>query len=151
MNREPTNATSDHGGTEDDVVAVIAHLMRQDLSVAEIVRRTGLSEWRVRRVAFDHGLARPARAGQKRLSQRQALILTFIRDYTAQHMYPPTVREIVKGCDLSSTSVALYNLVVLGNRGYLTRTPDVARGIVLTERGRSWPQVPPETPAKEAA
>ena len=85
------------------------------------------------------------------MSQRQARILAFIQDYTARHVYPPTMREIVEGCNLSSTSVALYNVVALGQRGYLTRTRDVARSIVLTEQGRSWPQVPPETPAKEAA
>ena len=151
MKREPTKATSDRGGTEHDVVEAVANLMRQELTVAEIGRRVGLSEWRVRRVAYDHGLARPADAGKTLLSQRQARVLAFIQDYAAQHMYPPTVREIVEGCDLSSTSVALYNLVVLGNKGYLTRTRDVARGIVLTEQGRSWSPVPPETPAKEAA
>jgi len=151
MKREPTKATSGHGDTKHDVVEVIANLMRQDLTVAEIGRCVGLSEWRVRRVAYDHGLARPADAGNTLLSQRQARILTFIQDYTAQHMYPPTLREIVEGCDLSSTSVALYNLVALGNKGYLTRARDVARGIVLTQQGQFWSPVSPETPAKETA
>ena len=125
--------------------------MEQNLTVSEIARRTGLSEWRVRRIASDHRLTRPADAGEKRLSRRQGRILAFIQDYTARQVYPPTVREIVEGCGLSSTSVALYNLVGLGQRGYLTRTREVSRGIVLTERDRSWPPVPPDTPAKEAA
>ena len=151
MNREPRKATSDHGSKWHDRLEVIAGLMQQNLTVAEIARRTGLSEWRVRRIASDHRLTRPADAGERRLSQRQARVLAFIQDYTAHHVYPPTMREIVEGCHLSSTSVALYNLVALGQRGYLTRTRDVARSIVLTEQGRSWPPVPPETPAKEAA
>ena len=151
MNREPTKATSDRGSKGHDRLEVIADLMEQNLTVSEIARRTGLSDWRVRRTASDHGLPRPADAGETRLSQRQARILTFIQDYTAHYVYPPTVREIMEGCNLSSTSVGLYNLRLLGQRGYLTRIPAVARGIVLTERGRSWPPVPPETPAKEAA
>ena len=151
MNREPTNATSDRSRNWHDRLEIIADLMQQNLTVTEIGRRVGLSEWRVRRTAYDHGLTRPIDAGEKRLSQRQARVLAFIQDYTAHHVYPPTLREIVEGCDLSSTSVALYNVVSQGQRGYLTRTRDVARGIVLTEQGRSWSPVPPDTPAKEAA
>ena len=151
MNREPAKTLSDRSRSCHDRLEVIAGLLEQNLTVAEIARRTGLSEWRVRRTASDHRLTRPADTVERRLSQRQARVLTFIQDYTAHHVYPPTLREIVEGCHLSSTSVALYNLVVLGQRGYLTRTREVARGIVLTGQGRSWPQVPPDTPAKEAA
>ena len=151
MNREPAKTPSDRSRSCRDRLEVIADLLEQNLTVTEISRRVGISEWRVRRTAYDHGLTRPADAGETRLNQRQGRILAFIQDYTAHHVYPPTLREIVEGCDLSSTSVALYNLVALGQRGYLTRTRDVARGIALTERGRSWPPVPPETPAKEAA
>ena len=151
MNRDTGKAAPRHDDTGRDLVETIADLMAQNLTVTAIGGRTGLSEWRVRRIAYDHGLTRPADAGERRLSQRQARILAFIQDYTARHTYPPTVREIVKGCGLSSTSVALYNLVRLGQKGYLTRIRDVARGIALTERGRSWSQVPQETPAKEAA
>lgn len=151
MNREIRKATPYHDDAGRDLLETITELMGQDLTVTAIGRRVGLSEWRVRRLAYDHGLTRPADAGENRLSQRQARILAFIKEYTARHGYPPTLREIVKGCELSSTSVALYNLVHLGQKGYLTRARDVARGIALTERGRSWPQVPPETPAKEAA
>ena len=151
MNREPTKTISDRSREWHDRMEVIANLMQQNLTVTAIGRSTGLSEWRVRRIAYDHGLTRPADAGVTRLNQRQARILAFIQGYTAHHVYPPTLREIVEGCDLSGTSVALYNVVTLGPRGYLTRTRDVARGIVLTEQGQSWSPVPPDTPAKEAA
>ena len=151
MNRETRKATPELSRNRIDRLEVIADLMRQNLAVAEIGRRLGLSEWQVKRTAHDHGLTRPADAGNTRLNQRQTRILAFIQDYTAHHVYPPTVREIVAGCDLSSTSVALYNLLTLGQRGYLTRTRDIARGIALTEQGRSWSPVPPENPAKEAA
>ena len=130
MNRDTRKAKAYHDDTGRDLLETVAALMAQNLTVTAIGRRVGLSEWRVRRVA-----------------ERQARVLAFIRDYTAHHVYPPTVREIVKGCELSSTSVALYNLVCLGQKGYLTRIRDVARGIALTEQGRCWSQVPPETPA----
>ena len=151
MNREPAKTLSDRSRSCHDRLEVIADLMEQNLTVTEIARRTGLSEWRARRIAYDHGLTRPADAGETRLNQRQARILAFIQDYTAYQVYPPTLREIVEGCHLSSTSVALYNLVGLGQRGYLSRTREVARGLVLTERGQSWTPVPPDTPATEAA
>ena len=151
MNHNTGKATPRHDDTGRDLLETIADLMAQNLTVTAIGRRVGLSEWRVRRFAYDHGLTRPADAGETRLSQRQARVLAFIQDYTAHHVYPPTLREIVKGCELSSTSVALYNLVRLGQKGYLTRIRDVARGIALTEQGRRWSQVTPETPAKEAA
>ena len=151
MNREPAKTTSDRSRKRHDLLEVIADLWERNLTVAGIARRVGLSEWRVRQIASDHGLTRPADALDKPLSRRQARVLVFIQDHTAHHVYPPTFREIVEGCNLSSTSVALYNLQILGHRGYLTRIPAVARGIVLTERGRSWSPVPPETPAREAA
>ena len=151
MNRETRKATSDLSRKYPDRLEVIADLMQQNLTATEIAKRVGLSKWRVRRIAYDHRLTRPSDAGEPRLNQRQARILAFIQDYTAHHVDSPTLREIVEGCDLSSTSVALYNVVSLGQRGYLTRTRDVARGIVLTEQGRSWSPVPPDTPAKETA
>ena len=117
MNREPAKTLSDRSRSCHDRLEVIADLMQQNLTVTEIARRVGISEWRVRRIAYDHRLTRPADAGKTRLSQRQARILAFIQDYTTHHVYPPTLREIVEGCDLSSTSVALYNLVTLGQRG----------------------------------
>ena len=151
MNRETRKATSRDDETGRDLLETITDLMGQNLTVTAIGRRVGLSEWRVRRFAYDHRLTRPADAEETRLSQRQARILAFIQEYIAHHVYPPTVREIVKGCELSSTSVALYNLLALGQKGYLTRIRDVARGIALTERGRSWSQVPQGAPARETA
>ena len=151
MNRETRKETPSLSRNRHDRLEAIAGLMQQDLTVAEIARRVGFSEWRVRRIAYDHGLTRPADAGNTRLNQRQTRILAFIQDYTAHHVYAPTVREIAVGCDLSSTSVALYNLLTLEQRGYLTRSRDVARGIVLTQQGRCWSPVEPDSPAKEAA
>jgi repressor LexA len=70
--------------------------------------------------------------GQMRtLSARQQKILTFIRDFLDNQAFPPTVRDIVRGCGISSTSVADYNLAILEKEGYLKRHREVSRGIEL--------------------
>lgn len=71
------------------------------------------------------------------LSERQSQILEFIWHYTVANSYPPSMREIVKGCGISSTSVVDHHIRRLQKNGYLTRTPMACRTIVLTERGRS--------------
>lgn len=68
-----------------------------------------------------------------RLSPRQQKILAFIRRFIAERGYPPTIREIGRGCGISSTSVVDYNLTVLERLGFLRRDREVSRGIELTE------------------
>jgi repressor LexA len=70
----------------------------------------------------------------KVLSARQQKIFDFIQQYWVNHSYPPTVREIVSGCGISSTSVVDYNLNILAQEGYIRRHAEVSRGIVLLER-----------------
>ncbi len=70
----------------------------------------------------------------KKLSPRQQGILTFIEDFLGEHQYPPTVRDIQKGCDISSTSVVDYNLQILQREGHIKRRPDVSRGMELVGR-----------------
>ena len=68
---------------------------------------------------------------KSKLSQRQQNILNFIQDFMEEHQYPPTVRDIQNGCEVSSTSVVDYNLRKLQSMGYLRREPEVSRGIEL--------------------
>ncbi|MCL4499158.1 MAG: transcriptional repressor LexA [Chloroflexi bacterium] len=49
------------------------------------------------------------------------------------HSYPPSVREIGDGVEITSTSVVDYNLKVLAKRGYIRRDPDISRGIELLD------------------
>ena len=67
----------------------------------------------------------------KRLSPRQQRILEFIRQFLDEHQYPPTVRDIQAGCEISSTSVVDYNLRILQREGHLRRFAEVSRGIEL--------------------
>ena len=132
---------SDHEPNEDGLGRFIADLVERDVPSAEIDRRLDFSCDRIREIFATHGLpdtrAHAARHRASRvLSNRQARILAFIRDYTAVNSFSPSLREIAGGCDTSSTSVVNYNLRLLEKRGYLTRVPTISRTIVLTEKGR---------------
>jgi repressor LexA len=59
--------------------------------------------------------------------------------------YPPTIRDIVSGCGISSTSVVDYNLNILEREGFIRRRREVSRGINLISRSpgpRESVQVP---------
>jgi len=71
------------------------------------------------------------------LSERQQKILEFIRTFTMESGYPPTIREIGEGVGISSTSVVNYNLNALQRAGYIARDKTVSRGIRLVEKGHS--------------
>jgi repressor LexA len=65
------------------------------------------------------------------LSNRQTRIIEFIRDYRTEHGYPPTMREIGRAVDISSTSVVDYNLNALEKMNLLRRDREISRGIEL--------------------
>ncbi len=65
------------------------------------------------------------------LSQRQQSILDFIRKFSLESRYPPTIREIGKAVGISSTSVVNYNLTVLEKKGLIERDREISRGIKL--------------------
>ncbi len=67
----------------------------------------------------------------KALSPKQGRILQFIRKFIDTRGYPPTVRDIVGGCKISSTSVVAYNLARLETAGYIRHHADISRGIEL--------------------
>ncbi len=70
------------------------------------------------------------------LSQKQERILDFLRRFLDDKDYPPTVRDIVRGCGISSTSVVDYNLNILERKGHIRRGRDISRGIELMDRNR---------------
>ena len=73
----------------------------------------------------------------KTLSARQQRIIEYIRRFQGDNGYPPTIRDIVAGCKISSTSVVDYNLNILKREGYIRRHPEVARGMELIDRSYS--------------
>ena len=73
----------------------------------------------------------------KALSSKQQRIIDFTRSFILKRGYPPTVRDIVSGCGISSTSVVAYHLEALRKGGYIRRHPEVSRGIELLDRSHS--------------
>jgi repressor LexA len=67
------------------------------------------------------------------LSERQKKILSFVKNFTLDNGYPPTIREIGKAVNITSTSVVNYNLDALQRSGYIIRDRTVSRGIRLAE------------------
>lgn len=70
---------------------------------------------------------------KKDLSLRQRKILSFIQDFQAEKGYLPSLREILRGCNISSTSVVDYNLQRLEEMGYMKREKKISRGIGLVK------------------
>jgi len=67
----------------------------------------------------------------KVLSSKQQQIIDFARNFWVTKSRPPTIRDIVSGCGISSTSVVDYNLNILEREGYIRRHSGVSRGIEL--------------------
>ena len=75
----------------------------------------------------------PRRGKRGPRSDKPERILAFLKEYFARYHYPPSVRDIVDGCQLSSTSVADYNLKILEREGHIRRDRERARTISLTQ------------------
>jgi len=71
------------------------------------------------------------------LSSKQQRIIDFTSRFLASRGYPPSIRDIVAGCGISSTSVVNYNLNILEREGYIRRHPEISRGIELLPRSLS--------------
>jgi repressor LexA len=70
----------------------------------------------------------------KKLSKRQEAMLSYIEQFIEQHSYPPTIRDIQRDLDISSTSVVDYNLNALEQRNFIRRNRNISRGIELVGR-----------------
>ena len=55
------------------------------------------------------------------LTWRENLVFQFIRTYTEEHGYGPSIREMADASHLASTSSVAYVLTRLEGKGYITR------------------------------
>ena len=79
----------------------------------------------------------------KKMPPRRQRIMGFLQEFYSENGIPPTVRDIQKACEISSTSVVDYNLDRLSEAGYINRRPDVARGIeILDQEGQPVSNAP---------
>lgn len=68
------------------------------------------------------------------ISETRESILKFIQNFIDDRGYAPTVRDIMKGCNLSSTAVVQHHLNVLEREGRIHRDPKVVRSIQMVEK-----------------
>jgi len=65
------------------------------------------------------------------LRPRMKAVLEFVREFRADHDYGPSIREIQRGCEFTSTAVTEYQLVKLQELNLIDRDPNIARSIRL--------------------
>ena len=67
----------------------------------------------------------------EKITNKQAETLTFIKKYMVQHGFPPSVREICKGMDLSSPATVHAHLKQLEKKGIIRKESNKFRTIEL--------------------
>jgi len=78
----------------------------------------------------------------KRPSKTQKRIIDFIEQFIEKYNYAPSVREVAKGCNIASSTVAQYHLNVLEREGYISRSRKVPRSISLPKGQTDFSTVP---------
>ncbi len=68
------------------------------------------------------------------LTKRQQEILDFLRSFTADSGYPPSVREIGEAVGLSSSSTVHSHLSALESKGFIRRDASSARALVIVDQ-----------------
>ena len=74
---------------------------------------------------------------RKKAVKRQEATLRYLKEFTAEHGYPPTVREICAAVNLASTSTVYGHLLQLEKKGYIRRDPTKPRAIEILDTGLS--------------
>ena len=69
-----------------------------------------------------------------KLTDRQEEILTFIKQFTLENGYPPTLREIGKHFQISSTFGVKRHLEALVKKGFINIESNASRGISLIRK-----------------
>ncbi len=75
------------------------------------------------------------KAMQRELSVRQRRMYVFICHTIRSKGRPPTIREIGREVEISSTSVVNYNLGILAREGLIQRDKEISRGLRVIDRG----------------
>lgn len=69
------------------------------------------------------------------MTKKQQAVYNYVVGYTMQHGYPPTRKEIANAFGMSSHNGAQCHLKAIQEKGYITITDNVARGISVTQEG----------------
>ena len=65
----------------------------------------------------------------KRPTKKQTILLKFIDQYTEEHNYSPSYREIMRAMDLSSVSAVAEHINNCVSAGFLKKVPNAARSL----------------------
>jgi repressor LexA len=71
---------------------------------------------------------------KKELTERQNKILTFIKEFVKENGFPPTLREIGKSFEISSTFGVKRHLDALEKKGYIRIESKASRGIAIVQQ-----------------
>ncbi len=69
----------------------------------------------------------------EQLHSQQRRIFTFIKRFMDRYSYGPTMREIMIGLDISSTSVVYYHINRLVETGFLEKGQGISRGLRIPD------------------
>jgi repressor LexA len=67
-------------------------------------------------------------------NERASAILEFIRGFSREKGFPPTIREIGEAFDIASTNGVRYYLGLLEKQGHIKRNSKISRGIFAVGR-----------------
>ena len=73
------------------------------------------------------------------LTKRQQEIYDFVKQYTLDKGYPPSVREIGEAVGLASSSTVHGHLARLEDKGYIRRDPTKPRAIEIMHQDEPMP------------
>lgn len=66
--------------------------------------------------------------------QREHQVFEYVRKIIEKEGYPPTIREIMKACNISSTSSVHQSLTDLEYHGYIKREERSPRAIKIVKK-----------------
>ena len=64
------------------------------------------------------------------LTDKQKDILNFLREFTSENGYPPTVKEVMAKFNFASPTAVTTHLTALEKKGFVKKTGNRARGSV---------------------
>ena len=73
-----------------------------------------------------------------KLTKKQKLIIDFISEFTKEHNFSPSYREIMAGLGLTSVSAVAEHVENLVEKGALKKTPGAARSLEVVDT--SYPE-----------
>lgn len=79
----------------------------------------------------------------RNLTDKQKLILDYIKSSIRDRGFPPSVREICRHFNIQSPQGAQRHLIALEKKGYVKRDPRLARSLQITDPGSGEDVTPP--------